>query len=237
MPVLRGRAKSGEMRRGDRLEFSPASPRHPLPEGERVWKLTAAPSFFRAWEASGFSAIIRGPSAAKLRVAALFVSCRATMTGQGSPMTSPARRTSPMHLAIGWGCQWMLAAALVVCAPAWLPAESLKIRIAWGGGAERIWQGKITLSEGRLDQPRPLGIEADEPGSMWIQDGAWSSANAARGPTTAWICWPWPRFPQSSPSNSLRPVRRKSRAGSRCRFPACWKASITPISTRTATGY
>jgi hypothetical protein len=77
-----------------------------------------------------------------------------------------------MHLAIGWGCQWMLAAALAVCAPTWLPAESLKIRIAWGGGAERSWQGKITLSEGRLDQPRPLGIEADEPGSMWIQDGA-----------------------------------------------------------------
>ena len=53
----------------------------------------------------------------------------------------------------------------------WLWAESLKIRIAWGGGAERIWQGKISLSEGRLDQPRPLGVEADEPGSMWIQDG------------------------------------------------------------------
>jgi hypothetical protein len=66
----------------------------------------------------------------------------------------------------------MLAAAVVVCAPAWLSAESLKIRIAWGGGSERIWQGKITLSEGRLDQPCPLGIEADEPGSMWIQDGA-----------------------------------------------------------------
>jgi hypothetical protein len=94
------------------------------------------------------------------------------MTGQGRPKTSDARRTSPQRPTIGWGCQWMLAAALAVCAPAWLRAESLKIRIAWGGGAERIWQGKVTLSEGRLDQPRPLGIEADEPGSMWIQDGA-----------------------------------------------------------------
>jgi hypothetical protein len=66
----------------------------------------------------------------------------------------------------------MLAAALAVCAPSRLPAESLKVRIAWGGGTERVWQGKIALSEGRLDQPHPLGIEADEPGSMWIEEGA-----------------------------------------------------------------
>ncbi len=44
---------------------------------------------------------------------------------------------------------------------------SLRVRIAWGGGAERHWQGKIALSQGTLGTPEPLGLEADEPGSMW----------------------------------------------------------------------
>ena len=44
----------------------------------------------------------------------------------------------------------------------------LRLRIAWGGGAERLWRGTISLSEGSLSEPQPLGVEADEPGSMWL---------------------------------------------------------------------
>jgi hypothetical protein len=47
----------------------------------------------------------------------------------------------------------------------------MRIRIAWGGGAERLWEGTIALSQGTLSEPCPLGIEADEPGSMWLEDG------------------------------------------------------------------
>lgn len=61
----------------------------------------------------------------------------------------------------------------MACACLWLPhtlaAEaSLQLRIAWGGGTERIWQGSIRLSAGRLSDLEPLGVEADEPGSMWL---------------------------------------------------------------------
>ena len=50
-------------------------------------------------------------------------------------------------------------------------AETLRIRVAWGGGAERLWEGTLTLSQGVLSEPQPLGIEADEPGSMWLEGG------------------------------------------------------------------
>jgi len=47
----------------------------------------------------------------------------------------------------------------------------MRLRLAWGGGAERLWQGKIAISEGLLAEPVPLGIEADEVGSMWLAPG------------------------------------------------------------------
>ena len=49
--------------------------------------------------------------------------------------------------------------------------ETMRVRIAWGGGAERLWQGTIAVSQGVLSEPHALGIEADEPGSMWLEDG------------------------------------------------------------------
>ena len=47
-------------------------------------------------------------------------------------------------------------------------ADDLRVRIAWGGGPERTWRGTIAVSNGTLSEPRSLGIEADEPGSMWL---------------------------------------------------------------------
>ncbi len=48
---------------------------------------------------------------------------------------------------------------------------SVQLRIAWGGGAERLWQGEIAWSAGPVTLVRALGIEADEPGSMSVVDG------------------------------------------------------------------
>lgn len=53
-------------------------------------------------------------------------------------------------------------------------ADDLRVRIAWGGGEERTWQGTISVSDGSLCEPRPLGMEADEPGSMWLEGAAGS---------------------------------------------------------------
>jgi hypothetical protein len=49
--------------------------------------------------------------------------------------------------------------------------EAIMVRAAWGGGSEKIWEGSIAVSRGSISQPRPLGIEADEAGSMWLEDG------------------------------------------------------------------
>ncbi len=70
---------------------------------------------------------------------------------------------------------WALASALVLwtaAATAAVPAgeTTLRLRIAWGGGAERQWQGTIELEHGTLSESAPLGIEADEPGSIWLED-------------------------------------------------------------------
>ncbi|MGA2621526.1 MAG: family 10 glycosylhydrolase [Thermoguttaceae bacterium] len=47
----------------------------------------------------------------------------------------------------------------------------MQVRVAWGGGSERLWEGTIAVSQGTLSEPHPLGIEADEPGSMWLDEG------------------------------------------------------------------
>ncbi|HEX5103673.1 MAG TPA: hypothetical protein VFV87_07685 [Pirellulaceae bacterium] len=44
----------------------------------------------------------------------------------------------------------------------------LGLRIAWGGGEGTSWQGTIRLSAGVLADPAPLGLEADDPGSMQV---------------------------------------------------------------------
>jgi hypothetical protein len=49
---------------------------------------------------------------------------------------------------------------------------TVHVRVAWGStDRPHQWQGTITASRGTLTMARPLGIEADEPGSMWDADG------------------------------------------------------------------
>lgn len=53
--------------------------------------------------------------------------------------------------------------------PAATPAPSLRVRLEWGGGQRRVWTGELHLSEGRLLDPVALGIEADTPGTLRIE--------------------------------------------------------------------
>ena len=66
----------------------------------------------------------------------------------------------------------MLAAILLLVLTANGRPDEYRLRIAWGGGSERQWQATITTSDGRLADFQPLGIEADEPGSMWLEGEA-----------------------------------------------------------------
>ncbi|MFO0898864.1 MAG: family 10 glycosylhydrolase [Pirellulales bacterium] len=47
----------------------------------------------------------------------------------------------------------------------------VRLRLAWGGGAPRRWEGAIAVVGGAVRELTPLGIEADSPGAMWIEDG------------------------------------------------------------------
>ena len=51
-------------------------------------------------------------------------------------------------------------------------APAVRLRIAWGGGQSRLWGGTIRLDQGEVTSVRSLGIEADQPGSSWLVDGA-----------------------------------------------------------------
>jgi len=66
------------------------------------------------------------------------------------------------------------AVPLALCDAARAADVPLRLRIAWGGGAEhaeRQWRGTVRLDKGQFVELAPLGIEADEPGSMWIDGG------------------------------------------------------------------
>ncbi len=96
------------------------------------------------------------------------------MIGQGGPRPSKLPFRCWMRVAASWALSLALCPAAVVCAEG-ESAESeppaLRLRIEWGGGDVHAWQGSISVGQGRLSAPQLLGIEADEAGSMWIEDG------------------------------------------------------------------
>jgi hypothetical protein len=98
------------------------------------------------------------------------------MVGQGRPSVSLGQGARVAESAAV--CRrWRYALLALLLALLLLPAQSLaadqsmRIRISWGGGSERTWQGTISLSQGAISEPQTLGIEADEPGSMWLDGG------------------------------------------------------------------
>jgi len=106
------------------------------------------------------------------------------MIGQGSPNTSPRQPSSFARGTICRRCRLALAVVLAL----WLQVvtageQTMRIRVDWGGRTDELWQGVIAVSEGTLSEPSPLGIEADEPGSMWLERGpAFSVASGGKPP-------------------------------------------------------
>lgn len=94
------------------------------------------------------------------------------MIGQGSPNPSQAGRPSQVLARTRRGAWIALLVALILAGPSQIGLArevTLRVRAAWGGGAERLWQGSIAVDDGQLADPEPLGIEADEAGSMWLE--------------------------------------------------------------------
>lgn len=96
------------------------------------------------------------------------------MFGQGCPKlerltfaASGARRASGRRLG-----GWLLLGAILAAASASAAAAAprpVHLRFEWGGGPRRAWSGRVSIDRGRFSQLRPLGIEADEPGALWIE--------------------------------------------------------------------
>lgn len=91
------------------------------------------------------------------------------MTGQGRPRTSHSCR--PLRRLASRGGWLAYALWLLIPTPALAADVELRVRLAWGDGAATRWRGAISLSSGALSEPAPLGIEADESGSMWLDAG------------------------------------------------------------------
>src|SRR5690606_1846589 len=91
------------------------------------------------------------------------------MIGQGSPTRGCAQPA-----------RWNVAPGAIVCAMTALlfasshtlaEQQTVRLRIEWGGAQPRLWQGRVAIEHGALVDLQPLGLEADEPGSMWMQNG------------------------------------------------------------------
>jgi glycosyl hydrolase family 10 len=90
------------------------------------------------------------------------------MVGQGSPKTSHHCDSAPHARS-----RFVVLCAtslLLLFHEASLNAEEFRLRLSWGGEA-RQWYGTVRISEGTIEDPQPLGVEPDEPGSMWLDQG------------------------------------------------------------------
>ncbi|MGE3317488.1 MAG: family 10 glycosylhydrolase, partial [Planctomycetaceae bacterium] len=47
--------------------------------------------------------------------------------------------------------------------------RAVRFRVEWGGGPARLWSGLIEGGNARLENPSSLGVEADEPGTIWSE--------------------------------------------------------------------
>ncbi len=101
------------------------------------------------------------------------------MHGHGCPnrMGRPPRGADGAASALRGRLPWIgrllqTIVCLVFVATHALAADStMRLRLVWGGGEGRAWQGEIALQQGRVEAPSPLGLAPDEPGSMWLDHG------------------------------------------------------------------
>ena len=112
------------------------------------------------------------------------------MTGQGSPSLLPsvAKCAARRRQRVCRGCArrpaiprrsiWLAAGVLIVhslsgptllAAPNGPNEHEVRLRIAWGGEHANAWSGSITLNEGEFSDLQLIGLEADAPGSIWIE--------------------------------------------------------------------
>ncbi len=110
------------------------------------------------------------------------------MVGQGSPSIAHApalsiaavrrSRCARRKSRTSWCLKLIAVLALAICCRRAAAEPSLQLRIEWGHldgpkstDAARQWRGEISIDRGQVSLVRSLGIEADEPGSVSIDNG------------------------------------------------------------------
>jgi hypothetical protein len=69
------------------------------------------------------------------------------------------------------------AVVLCACLATWAaaqnppPAETVSLRITWGGGEASQWRGRIAVDDGSLSNLKLLEPESDAAGSIWLDSG------------------------------------------------------------------
>lgn len=100
------------------------------------------------------------------------------MIGQGSPIVrrgandrSAAARKGRRLCRLLW-CACCFLGWTLVSSPAWAEESVVRIRLAWGSGADVMqrWSGRIAIGGATLTELQPLGIEADEAAALRIED-------------------------------------------------------------------
>lgn len=86
-------------------------------------------------------------------------------------MTGVRRALATRHLCIQLGL-WLGLSLWLGCAPTRAMADDLHLRlhVAWGGGVERQWSGRLVLTAGSLQDLRLLGTDSEVPGTI-LQQG------------------------------------------------------------------
>ena len=92
------------------------------------------------------------------------------MIGQGSPKAWRSyRKPNVRRLAVARARLAIAVCAFLAAVASARADVRMHLRFAWGGG-HRQWQGQISVDHGHITELQSLGLEADEPGSMWHDD-------------------------------------------------------------------
>ena len=64
------------------------------------------------------------------------------------------------------------ACAIFITSNCSLAEQENRFRFSWGGPQSHIWSGKISIEGGKFKNLKLLGLEVDEPGSIYLQENA-----------------------------------------------------------------
>ncbi len=107
------------------------------------------------------------------------------MVGHGSPQFDSASsafcscRACDIARLIG---PWLVVLCAILAGSRLGAAEprqlDLRLRVAWGGGTARVWNGQLSAANGTLSQLTYLGVNADQSATIYLSDDGTANGNS-----------------------------------------------------------